>query len=385
MTVGMGQSCMFRPHPSSASRCSNPHPKHLLILTGLTGGRAAAVRIWDGGVVGPHASLVHALATTGRRSVLEAPTSDREAWDGETPPPSVLKDLEEYCEKPSLLSSPTMGQSPSLEPEEALLPDVDPSELRKGDRRGDWSTLTRLFAVITFLWGESWGGVDCTDVEDEAPELPLLFLWEWEVAAGGGAPAEATTASWRLSLAAFAVALAALTSAELISCCCRFNTMSALRAATADFLSSTAMALASFVDLRSAESWVFVRGRSPERVGQAPGGAWTRICWSFATRAKSSWETPLLSVVKPVAELVTEKTGIHIRSASGLGNRGQRSGGGSSRHHRGCKGGEPGLKAKVVADNGSGCVVLCVPTSTSKLSLHQINGVWPNLVRRVRI
>jgi hypothetical protein len=166
-----------------------------------------------------------------------------------------------------------MGQSPSLEPEEALLPDVDPSELRKGDRRGDWSTLTRLFAVITFLWGESWGGVDCTDVEDEATELPLLLLWEWEVAAGGRAPAEAVVASWRRSLAAFAVALVVLTSTELISRCCHFNTMSALRMATADLFSSAAMALASFVALRSAESWVFVRGRSPEQVGQAPGGA----------------------------------------------------------------------------------------------------------------
>jgi hypothetical protein len=71
----------------------------------------------------------------------------------------VLEDPEEYCEEPSLLSSPTTGHSPLLEPEEALLPDVDPSELQKGDRRGDWSMLTRLFAVITFLWGESWGGV----------------------------------------------------------------------------------------------------------------------------------------------------------------------------------------------------------------------------------
>jgi hypothetical protein len=115
--------------------------------------------------------------------------------------------------------------------------------------------------------------VDCTNVEDEAPELPLLFLWEWEVAAGGGAPAEAAAASWRRSLTAFAVALAALTSTELISRCCRFSTMSALQAATADLFSSAAMALASFVALRSAESWVFVRGQSPERVGQAPGGA----------------------------------------------------------------------------------------------------------------
>jgi hypothetical protein len=131
----------------------------------------------------------------------------------------VLEDPEEYCEEPSLLSSPTTGKSPLLEPEEASLPDVDPSGLWKGDRRGDWSTLTRLFAVITFLWGESWGGVDCTDVEDEAPELPLLFLWEWEVAAGGGVPAEAVAASWRRSSAAFAVALAVLTSTELISRC----------------------------------------------------------------------------------------------------------------------------------------------------------------------
>ena len=90
----------------------------------------------------------------------------------------MLEDPEEYCEEPSLLSPPTKGQPPLLEPEEALLPDVDSSELRRGDRRGDWSTLTRLFAVITFLWGESWGGVDCTNVEDETPELPLLFLWE---------------------------------------------------------------------------------------------------------------------------------------------------------------------------------------------------------------
>jgi hypothetical protein len=67
----------------------------------------------------------------------------------------VLEDPEEYCEEPSLLSSPTTGQSPLLEPEEASLPDVDPSGLRKGDRRGDWNTLTRLFAVNTFLWGES--------------------------------------------------------------------------------------------------------------------------------------------------------------------------------------------------------------------------------------
>ena len=88
----------------------------------------------------------------------------------------MLEDPEEYCEEPSLLSSPTKGQPPSLKPEEASLPDVDSSEVQRGDRRGDWSTLTRLFAVITFLWGESWGGVDCTDVEDVAPELPLLFL-----------------------------------------------------------------------------------------------------------------------------------------------------------------------------------------------------------------
>ena len=84
----------------------------------------------------------------------------------------------EYCEELSLLSSSTKGQPSSLKPEEESLPDVDPPKLRRGDRRGDWSMLTRLFAVITFLWGESWGGVDCTDVEDEAPELPLLFLWE---------------------------------------------------------------------------------------------------------------------------------------------------------------------------------------------------------------
>ena len=94
---------------------------------------------------------------------------------------------------------------------------------------------------------------------------------------------------------------------ELIDCCWRFNTMSALRAATADFLSSAAMILASFAALRSKESCVFVRGQNPERVGQAPGGAWTGICWSFATRAKLSWETPLLWVVKPVAEVATEK------------------------------------------------------------------------------
>ena len=82
--------------------------------------------------------------------------------------------------------------------------------------------------------------------------------------------------------------------------------MSALQAATADLFLSTAMALASFVALRSAESWVFVRGWSPERVGRAPGGACTGICWRFATKAKSSWEIPL-SVVKPVAEVATEK------------------------------------------------------------------------------
>ena len=116
----------------------------------------------------------------------------------------------------------------------------------------------------------------------------------------------ATAASWRRSSAAFAVALAAFSSMELISHCCRFSTMSALRAATADLFLSATMALASFVALRSAESWVFVRGRSPERVGQAPGGACTGICWRFATRAKSSWEIPL-SVVKPVAEVATEK------------------------------------------------------------------------------
>ena len=78
----------------------------------------------------------------------------------------------------------------------------------EGVPEGDWRTLTHLFAVVDFLWGgESWGCVDCTDVEDEAPELPLLFLWEWEVAAGGGAPALAVVASWRRSLLAFAVAL----------------------------------------------------------------------------------------------------------------------------------------------------------------------------------
>jgi hypothetical protein len=79
------------------------------------------------------------------------------------------------------------------------------------------------------------------------------------------------------------------------------------------------------------------------------------------------------------------KTGIHIRSASGLDNRKRRSGCGSSRHGRGCKGGEPGLETKVVADDGSGCVVLCVPTSSSILGCRQVNGVCPNLVRRVRI
>ena len=41
--------------------------------------------------------------------------------------------------------------------------------------------------------------------------------------------------------------------------------------------------------------------------------------------------------------------------------------------------------AKVVADNGSSCVVLCVPTSTSKLGRRQINCVRPNSVRRVHI
>ena len=82
----------------------------------------------------------------------------------------------EYCEESSLLSSPTKGQPPTLKPEEESLQDVDPPELQRGDQRGDWSMLTRLFAVITFLWGESWGCVDCTDVEDVAPELPLLFL-----------------------------------------------------------------------------------------------------------------------------------------------------------------------------------------------------------------
>ena len=69
----------------------------------------------------------------------------------------MLEDPEEYCEEPSLLSSPTKGQPLSLEPEEALLPDVDPSELRRGDRRGDWSTLTCLFAVITFFLGRELG------------------------------------------------------------------------------------------------------------------------------------------------------------------------------------------------------------------------------------
>ena len=82
--------------------------------------------------------------------------------------------------------------------------------------------------------------------------------------------------------------------------------MSALRVAMADLFSSAAMALASFVALRSAESWVFVRGRSPERVGRGPGGACSGICWRFETRDKSSWEIPL-SVVKPVAEVATEK------------------------------------------------------------------------------
>ena len=84
----------------------------------------------------------------------------------------------EYCKESSLLSSPSKGQPPSLKPEKESLPDVNPPKLRRGDWREDWSTLTCLFAVITFLWGESWGGVDCTDMEDVAPELPLLFLWE---------------------------------------------------------------------------------------------------------------------------------------------------------------------------------------------------------------
>ena len=180
---------------------------------------------------------------------------------------SVIEDPEEDCEEPSLLSSPTTGQPPLLEPEEVSLPDNDPSGLRKGDRRGDWNTLTRLFAVITFLWGESWRGLDCTGVVVVDPELPLLFLWEWERAAGGGAPAVAAAASWRRSSAAFAAALAAFSSMELISRCCRFSAMSDLRAATADLFSSAARALASFMALRSTKSWVFVRGRSPERVG----------------------------------------------------------------------------------------------------------------------
>jgi hypothetical protein len=130
----------------------------------------------------------------------------------------VIEEPEEDCEAPSLLSSPTTGQPPLLKPEEVSLPDDDdPSGLRKGDRRGDWNTLTRLFVVITFLWGESWRGLDCTGVVVVDPELPLLFLWEWERAAGGGAPAVAAAASWRRSLAAFAVALAAFSSTELIS------------------------------------------------------------------------------------------------------------------------------------------------------------------------
>ena len=81
--------------------------------------------------------------------------ANQEARDGGTPPTSVFKDPKEDCEEPSLLSSPTTGQSKMLEPEEVSLPDVDPSGLWKGDRRGDWNTLTCLFAVNTFLWGES--------------------------------------------------------------------------------------------------------------------------------------------------------------------------------------------------------------------------------------
>ena len=72
-------------------------------------------------------------------------------------------------------------------------------------------------------------------------------------------------------------------------------------------------------------------------------------------------------------------------STSGLGKRGQRSESGSSGHGRGCKRGEPGLKTEVVADNGGGCVVLCVQASASKIGRCQINGAQPNLVRRVRI
>jgi hypothetical protein len=60
----------------------------------------------------------------------------QEAQEAGTPPTLVFEDPKEDCEKPSLLSSPTTGQSKMLEPEEVSLPDVDPSGLRKGDRRG---------------------------------------------------------------------------------------------------------------------------------------------------------------------------------------------------------------------------------------------------------
>ena len=46
---------------------------------------------------------------------------------------SVFEDPEEDREEPSLLSSPTTGQSKLLKPEEVSLPDVDPSGLWKGE------------------------------------------------------------------------------------------------------------------------------------------------------------------------------------------------------------------------------------------------------------
>ena len=167
-------------------------------------------------------------------------------------------------------------------------------------------------------------------------------------------PAVAVTDSWRRSSSAFTVALAALTSTELISRCCRFKTMSALQAAIADFHSSAAMALASFVDLRSAASWVFVRGRSPARVGQAPGGGMDRDLLELRNESQVLLRHSTTVGGEAGDRSGDGKTGFHIRSAGGLSKRGQRCGSGSSGHGIGCGGGEPGLQAEVVADNGGG-------------------------------
>ncbi len=148
-------------------------------------------------------------------------------------------------------------------------------------------------------------------------------------------PAEAAAASRRRSSSAFAVALAVLTSTKLINRCWHFNTMSALQAAMADFLSSAAMILASFVALRSKESCVLVRGHNPERVGQAPGGGVDLDLLEFCDKSQVVLGDSAAVGSEASGRSGNGKTRIHIRSASGLGNREQRSGGGSSRHGRG--------------------------------------------------